>query len=167
LDYVANNLATTGGKEMVKQQILAKAPIFNGLSPEELDSIAKLCESQTYKKNDVIFTEKSHGKELFVVAKGRVRIELEIKGEAEKATVHRVQPGGVFGELALVNEGRRSATARSETTSDIIILDRNDLLSLFKENSHIGYILMTNLASVLATKLRQTDLQLVACFLWE
>ena len=70
------------------------------LSPEELDSIAKLCESQTYKRNDVIFTEKSHGKELFVVAKGRVRIELEIKGEAEKATVHRVQPGGVFGELA-------------------------------------------------------------------
>ena len=152
---------------MDKQRILGRVPIFNGLSQEELDSVAQLCEVRKYKKNDVIFTEKSHGKELYIVAKGRVRIELEIKGETERATVHRVQKGGVLGELALVDEGRRSATARCETDSDIIILDRDALLSLFEKNSHIGYVLMTNLASVLATKLRQTDLQLVACFLWE
>ena len=149
------------------EQILKKAPVFKDLSNEELNSIAQLCQLRKYKANEVIFSEKDRGDELYVVTNGKVCIELGIKGETEAAKVSRVQTGEVFGELILVDKGRRSATARSETDCDLLIINRDDLLNQFEGNAHMGYTVMTNLASVLATRLRQTNLELIACFLWE
>ena len=152
---------------MDTKQVLKQVNIFDGLSPEELNSIAILCENRTYKANELIFAEKSKGKELYIVTKGQVRIELGIKGKTDYATVHRVGKGELFGELVLLNQGTRSGAARSETDCETIIIDGNALLNLFEKNMRIGYVVAMNLASLLATRLRKTNLQLIACFLWE
>ncbi len=152
---------------MEKQKALESVEIFRGLPREELDSIAQLSETKTYKNGDVIFTERSKGGELYIMTKGTVRIELGIKGKNDFATIHRVGEGDLFGELALVSSGQRSASARCETDCETIAIDREKLLELFKKNTQIGYLVMANLASLLATRLRKTNLQLVACFLWE
>lgn len=152
---------------MDKQQILGKLSVFKGLSPEELGLIAQLCEERSYEKGEVIFAEKSRGEEIYILTKGRVRIELGIKSKADFATIHRVQEGEVFGELALVGEGSRSAGAECETGCEVVAISGDALRDLFGRNTGIGYVVMSNLASVLATRLRKTNLQLVACFLWE
>ena len=149
------------------KQVLKQVNIFDGLSPEELNSIAILCKNRNYKANELIFAEKSKGKELYIVTKGQVRIELGIKGKNDYATVHRVGKGELFGELVLLNQGTRSGTARSETDCETITIDGNALLDLFEKNMRIGYVVAMNLASLLSTRLRKTNLQLIACFLWE
>ncbi len=152
---------------MDKFKILKQIDIFGGLSPEELDPIAELCESRQYKANEVIFAEKSKGREIYIVTKGQIRIELGIKGKTDHATVHRVSEGDIFGELVIVGDGRRSGTAKCETDCEVISINRDNLRDLFSRCTRIGYIVMMNLASLLAARLRKTNLQLVACFLWE
>lgn len=152
---------------MDTQQVLKQVNIFEGLSPEELDSIASICDRKNFKANELIFAEKSKGKEIYIVTKGQVRIELGIKGKTDYATVHRVGKGEIFGELVLLNQGTRSGAARSETECETITVDGNALLGLFEKNVRIGYVVAMNLASLLATRLRKTNLQLIACFLWE
>jgi len=149
------------------RKILAHVEIFKGLSPSELDLISGLCEHHKYRNGDVIFTEHSKGKDIYVIIKGRVCIELGIKGKTDFATIQRLGDSELFGELALVSSGPRSATARCETDCETIIISREALFDLFTSNNRIGYVVMTNLASLLATRLRKTNLQLLACFLWE
>jgi CRP/FNR family cyclic AMP-dependent transcriptional regulator len=152
---------------MDKKQILERVDIFKGLSGEELNSIAHLCENRDYAANDVIFAEKSKGKDIFIVTKGRVVIELGIKGKTDCATIHRVGEGDLLGELAIVSKGGRSATARCETDCEAIAISGDALLDLFSRDTRIGYVVAMNLASLLAVRLRKTNLQLIACFLWE
>lgn len=149
------------------KRILEKISIFKGLSEDELNSLTKLCDVRTYKRGDMIFTERKRGDEIYILTKGRVRIELGIANKTDYATIHRVQKGEIFGELAIVDEGGRSASAECETDCEVITIGRDALRSLLEKNTRIGYVVMTNLASVLATRLRKTNLQLVACFLWE
>ena len=146
---------------------LQRIHIFSGLSQEELTEIAQLCEHQQFNANDLVFVEKSKGEQIYIISKGRVVIELGIKGTAECTTIHRLGEGDIFGELVLVSEGRRSATARCETDCEVITIRRDVLLDLFDRYARMGYVVMKNIASVLATRLRKTDLQLLACFLWE
>ena len=148
-------------------RMLQKVDAFHGLDEEELGSIAELCELRVYRAGEVMFTENSKGEEMFIVAKGRVGIELRIKGKSDQVTVHRVGEGQVFGELAIVDGGRRSATAECETDCEIVALGRATLRDIFERAPRIGYVVAMNMATTLAARLRKTNLQLIAVYLWE
>jgi CRP-like cAMP-binding protein len=129
--------------------------------------VAELCQPCQHQADEVIFAENSKGKEMYIVTKGKVRIELGIKGKTDCATVHRLGEGEIFGELVLVGEGRRSATARCEADCEVLSIEQDGLLRLFEQYPHIGYVIVMKLASLLAARLKKTNLQLVSCFLWE
>ena len=152
---------------MNRLNLLQGVDIFKGLTPDELNAISQLCEDREYQVNQEIFTEGSRGTEIYVLKKGKVRIELCLKGKTDTATVHRITDGQIFGELALVDKGPRSATAKCESRSEVIAISRDRLSELFGENNHIGYVVLKNLATVLAIRLRRANLQLVASILWE
>ncbi len=141
--------------------------MFRGLGAGELDSVAELCELRAYRASEIMFTESSKGEEMFIVAKGRVSIELKAKGKSDQVTVHRVTEGQVLGELAIVDGGRRSATAECETDCEVIALGRGTLMALFERAPRIGYVVAMNIATMLAARLRKTNLQLIAVYLWE
>jgi CRP-like cAMP-binding protein len=148
-------------------KILERIDLFKGLSQDELSAVTELCEPRQCRADEVIFAEKSKGQEMYIVTKGKIRIELGIKGKTDCATIHRVGEGEIFGELVLVGEGRRSATARCETDCEVLSIGRDGLLRLFEQNARIGYVIIMKLASLLAARLKKTNLQLVSCFLWE
>jgi len=152
---------------MDRQRILEKLPVLAGLSQDEIGAISQLCQDRKYQANEVVFTESSRGEEIYILKKGKVRIDFRVGGEKDSATVHRLTQGHVFGELALVDNRRRSATATCESDCEVIAISREGLYDLFETDSHIGYMLMKNLAMVLANRLRKTNLQLVATILWE
>ena len=149
------------------KRALDKTAIFKGLTEDEVGLIVPICHEQAYKKGEVVFAEKSKGNQVYIVKKGCVSVTLQIKGAADSATIHRINEGETFGELVLVGEGRRSASVSCETDCEIISIDKDDLMAVFESNTRIGFVTMKNLASVLATRLRKTDLQLIACFVWE
>jgi CRP-like cAMP-binding protein len=152
---------------MESTKILEKVDIFRGLSPKQFESLGQISEERRYRTGEVIFAEQSPGHEMYVVKNGKVCIELGLKGKSEAATVHRVGAGQIFGELSLVDRKKRSATAVCENDCELVAINQEKLDELFKQDTQLGYVIMKNLAELLAGRLRRTNLQLVASILWE
>lgn len=90
--------------------------------------------------NKVIMKEGEGGVFMYVVIEGRVAIS--IKGKV----VGRIGAGGIFGEMALVDQSPRAATATAETDCDLISINRNDFLSLVKTKPAFAVALLKGLA---------------------
>ena len=93
-----------------------------------------------YPARKVIMKEDEGGVFMYVVLKGRVSISIG------SHVVERVGPGGVFGEMALVDQSTRAATAVAETDCVLLPVNRNDFLDLTKNRPEIGMSLLTAIA---------------------
>jgi CRP/FNR family transcriptional regulator, cyclic AMP receptor protein len=145
---------------------LKQSDIFYQLTPTQLELVAYLCQEVTFHTGDVIFRENSGSKELYVIAQGEVDILINsgvARSEFGKndTPVARLRRGQSFGEVALVDEGLRSASARaSQKDTRLLIIPRDKLIMLCETYPQLGYRLMYNLAADLAMKIRNTDLQI-------
>jgi len=82
-------------------------------------------------------------------------------------TIATLRRGQSFGEVALVDEGLRSASARcSRQDTHLIVIPRDKLMLLCDTYPQLGYRLMRNLAADLAMKIRHTDLQVREQLTW-
>lgn len=147
--------------------LLSLAEFFDGLTDSQLDLIADICELAVYQKGQILIKESERTDELYVIGEGTVEILInpalisDERRDLEPVVVAELLPGQAFGEMALVDQGIRSATARvSEDNSLVLRLDRDRLMQLCDAHPELGYRLMQNLAADLALKLRTTDLTL-------
>jgi CRP/FNR family cyclic AMP-dependent transcriptional regulator len=143
---------------------LKQSDIFYQFTPTQLEMVANLCQEVVFNAGDLIFQENSSNKELYVIAQGEVDILINRgMGNTEKkeAAVARLRRGQSFGEVALVDEGLRSASARaSQKDTRLLIIQREKLIILCETYPQLGYRLMYNLAADLAMKIRNTDLRI-------
>src|SRR3990172_1931829 len=136
--------------------LLRQAELFEGLSSEELQMIAALCQARTYQAGEIIATQGERGDELFVVTQGFVEVTAgqPESGEAPR-TVVNLGPGQIVGEMSLVDRGPRSATLRALTDGTLLqALNREVFLNLCQTNTHLGFIVMRNMAADLSFKFR-------------
>jgi CRP/FNR family cyclic AMP-dependent transcriptional regulator len=153
---------------MSHSAVLMQADIFFGVDRENLERITQICMERSYRDGEIIFKENSSGNELYVIAKGEVEIRVDpglVSDQDDiprkERTIARLRRGQSFGEIALVDQGIRSATARSASkNTHLLIIPQSEILSLCEENPRLGYQLMRNLAVDLSTKLRGTDFQI-------
>lgn len=152
--------------------ILRQADIFYELTNTQLELVASICEERTYQTGDVIFEENTRGDELCVIASGEVEIQVSPSliggGEAVgPQTIATLRRGQSFGEVALVDEGLRSASVRcAQHDTQIIGIPRDKLMALCDTYPQLGYRMMRNLAADLAMKIRNTDLQVREQLTW-
>ena len=146
---------------------LSQTVLFDNLTEEQLDKIAAITEAATLPKEIVLIEEKETSDALYIVATGSVEIWLNpemIASEsqtAEPVLVAELMPGQVFGEMALVDQGIRSATAiTTQDNTYILRLPREKLIELCDSDIDLGYKVMRNLAADLAQKMRNTGLTL-------
>lgn len=146
---------------------LSQADLFDNLTEAELDKIVAITEAATLPKEIVLIEEKDTSDALFIVASGSVEIWLNpamvsAEGDnAEPVLVAELMPGQVFGEMALVDQGMRSATALTTQDNTFILrLPREKLIQLCDTDIELGYKVMKNLAADLALKMRNTGLTL-------
>lgn len=93
-----------------------------------------------YERGKLIMVQGQIGALMYVVLEGRVAISLR------GATVERVGPGGVFGEMALIDQSMRAANATAETDCALLAINRAVLLSLLKSDPTFGVSLLTAVA---------------------
>jgi CRP/FNR family cyclic AMP-dependent transcriptional regulator len=143
---------------------LKQSDIFYQFTPTQLELVANLCQEVVFNAGDLIFQENSSSKELYVIAQGEVDILINRgSGNTEKkeTAVARLRRWQSFGEVALVDEGLRSASARaSQKDTRLLIIQREKLIILCETYPQLGYRLMYNLAADLAMKIRNTDLRI-------
>lgn len=146
---------------------LKQGDIFFQFTPTQLELVANLCQEATYQKDDLIFKENSSSKELYVIAQGEVDIFIDpalvsaTDTSIENHVIATLRRGQSFGEVALVDEGLRSASAcATQTETRLLIIPRDKLIMLCETYPQLGYRLMHNLAADLAMKIRNTDLRI-------
>jgi CRP/FNR family transcriptional regulator, cyclic AMP receptor protein len=123
-----------------KVQALKRAPLFEGLSKKELAEIARVTEDLEVPAGKVLCKEGDTGQEFFVIVKGK--IEVSRKGKPISA-----RGGGDFvGEIALLEDTKRTATVTATTPLHVFVLTRQDFRRLVAANPGVERKVMQALA---------------------
>ena len=143
------------------RDILRAVPFFRELTQPELDLLVALGRVVAYPKNMVVFKEGDKGEALYVVIEGAVRI-VKHAPEAWDGTMAFIESGGCFGEMALVDDFPRSATAITQEDCTVLFLGREAVLDLFREEPVIGRKILSAFCRSLSLRLRQASDRIVA-----
>ena len=141
--------------------VLKQSDIFYQFTPTQLEMVANLCSEIILAKGEMVFEENSSSKELYVIGNGEVNILINSSVGKKGTVVAVLRRGQSFGEVALVDEGLRSASASAKVKdTHLVIIPRDRLLMLCETYPQLGYRLMYNLSADLAMKIRNTDLRI-------
>lgn len=137
-------------------QLLQNVEVFEGLSDDELKQIAAICKMVHYPKGQTLTSQGDQGEEMFIVQNGLVEVVVGDSGAAPRSVIN-LGTGQMVGEMALVDRGPRSATARCATEASVYVLEREAFEQLCQEQHHIGMVVYRNLAADLSFKLRHSN----------
>jgi len=150
---------------MTDTYVLEQVDIFEELTAEQLALINDICSEQSYSQGEVIFEENSLSHEFCIIIEGEVEIQVDPdtigsgEDEYQPSTIAVLRRGQSFGEVAIVDPGVRSASARCGSKScKLLVIDRTEFLDLLTNDYQMGFVVMRNFAADLALKIRQTNL---------
>ena len=104
-------------------QLLAKTTLFGGLDAPILADIAKQLREVSYASGALILSTNDPGNTMYIVREGRVRISA-LTAEGRQISFRHVEPGQIFGEIAVLDGGPRSASATALTAVRALSLTR-------------------------------------------
>jgi len=122
---------------------LKQVPIFSDLSDQELDDVAKLFKPRKFAAGETIVREGLGGAALFIIAKGQADVTVEGKFRAT------LVPGNYFGEIALFDEGTRTATVTAREDLECYGLTYWDFRPMVERNGAIGWKLLRRMAQLI------------------
>ena len=125
--------------------------LFSGLDGRELDSIASSFKERNYSEGERIAQEGSGGIGFFVIEEGRAKVTREGQDLAT------LGPGDYFGEVALIDEGARTASVTAETGLRCYGLTSWEFRPLVETNSSIAWKLLQAMARMLRDAQRRGD----------
>jgi CRP-like cAMP-binding protein len=143
------------------RDVLRMVPFFQELAQPELDLIVALGDVVGYPKNMVVFKEGDKGEAFYVVVEGAVRI-VKSAPESWDGTIAFIEKGGCFGEMALVDDLPRSATAIVHEDCMLLFLEREAILDLFREVPVVGRKILWAFCRSLSLRLREASDRIVA-----
>jgi CRP/FNR family transcriptional regulator, cyclic AMP receptor protein len=133
--------------EKLSIQQLAQVPLFAGLKERNLKMLSESLKERSFNAGDAIATEGKSGVGFFLIAEGEASVSVDGK---EVATL---RAGDHFGELALIDEGSRSATVTAKTPLHCYAMTSWEFRPLVQENATVAWHLLQNLAQ----RLREAD----------
>jgi len=154
---------TRTSEEASKIQFLKSLPFFQDLAPWQLKRMTEVVFERIYEENETLFEQGQPGAALFLIWDGRVAIELEpdinrSQGRAPERTIlAQLENGHFLGELALLDESPRSATARAVVKTKTLALYRNDLKRLISTDPATAGLIYRALATIVGDRLRTTN----------
>ncbi|MBF8261119.1 MAG: cAMP-binding protein [candidate division NC10 bacterium] len=142
----------TDPEQLRRLDLLGKVPLFAGMSRHQLGKLLVKLFEKEYAPGETIFLEGEPGKALFIVLDGMVSIFHSGHGAEERVT--SLARGAYFGELALIDDLPRSASARADEQSALLILYKSHFDDLIEGHSTIAIRVMGNLLKALAGYVR-------------
>lgn len=137
-----------------KIDFLKSIKLFQGIKKRDLIYILENLQERVYLKGETIFAQGDIGRALFIVYSGKVSL-LRFNKETEKnEPLSDVHPGEFFGEMALLEEMPRTATACAVEDITVFMLFKTKLESVLFSKPRIGINVSTQLAKILSARLR-------------
>jgi CRP/FNR family transcriptional regulator, cyclic AMP receptor protein len=141
--------------ELDRIQFLKTVPFFDQLSNRQLKRVSDIMFERTYETDELIFEEGQPGAALFLILDGKIAIEICRETSTTRLAV--LGRGAFFGEMALLDETPRSATARALERTRTLALYRNDLNGLVYRHPRTACRIYRSLAGMVGDRLRLTN----------
>jgi len=133
--------------------------IFNELSNRELRTVQKLVYTRHYADGETIFSTGDPSLGMYIIKVGTVRIVREIPG-AEPKLIAELTAGEFFGEMGLIDDSPRSASAVAYGDTETIGFFKPELLNMSSRQPQLGLKIFLSVAKTLSARLRQTHHEL-------
>jgi CRP-like cAMP-binding protein len=124
---------------------LQNVPLFHGLNNRHLEHLAKRVVERQYAAGQPIVTQGHGGEGFFVIVSGKAEAFRE-RSDGEKVTVNTFGPTDFFGELALLDDGLRTASVIASKSTQCLALTRWDFLAVLREDAEMSVIILQELA---------------------
>jgi len=133
-------------------RLLESFYLFRGAASEDMSPVDALAEEQRLGSGETVFHEGDEADAMYLVAHGTI----DILKSSDETVIATLGAGDEFGELPFFDPGRRSATARTRETSQIIRIPFRGLRDLLAKRPALALVVHRNGCSFLAKRLRQT-----------
>jgi CRP-like cAMP-binding protein len=136
------------------EESLRNVPLFEGFQPKQLKSLARWTTTRSYQPGQIIVSEGQTGLGLYVIRTGKVQISMHsAHGERE---IRVMGPGESFGEISLLDDRPRSATATAVEWTTAVLLDKSQFLAEMHAHPEMALAMLP----VLVTWLREADMKI-------
>jgi CRP/FNR family transcriptional regulator, cyclic AMP receptor protein len=134
-----------------KREILRRNFLFKMLSAEHIDRLSSCVVRKSVAHGGIIFSRGDRGTSLFAIAKGTVKISVP-SADGNNAVFNLMGQGDIFGEIALLDGGPRTADAIAVTDCEMFVVERRDFLPLLREEPELAL----KIIELLCRRLRRT-----------
>ncbi len=138
---------------MTNEDVLARVDLFSTLDIKDRQLIAKGCQERSYSAGTRLFAQGDMGVGLYVIKTGQVRITLERDPDRAEEELATLGPGDVLGEMALLDDLPRSATAVAIKDTAALLLPVWEFRGILRSYPDIGLKLL----GVLSRRLRKAE----------
>jgi CRP/FNR family cyclic AMP-dependent transcriptional regulator len=132
--------------------LLRRVPLFDELSPEELERIARVAVPRSFPKGVRVLHEGDQGDACYIVRSGDLRVTRE-HPDGRAIALATLGPGDIFGELAMLDGAARSASVEALTDCELLALPATDVRNLLRSSAEIT----TKLVIALTRRLRESN----------
>ncbi len=125
--------------------ILEKVPLFQSLKHGQLERLAKRFVEREFEAGKNIVTQGKGGEGFFIIVSGKVEVVRE-RSDGAKVQVNQFVAGDYFGELALLDEGIRTASVITTEPVKCLALTRWDFLAILKDDAEMAVDILQEMA---------------------
>jgi glutaminase len=137
---------------------LSEINLFKGLTPQECRLVESIVQPLVFEKGEIIIREGADANLFFVLARGTVSVHIRVPGQGErKKRVASIGPGLSFGEMALLDGGKRSADIVANEKVICYGLRVEQLQELTAEHPNIMITILSNLTREFSERLRHAN----------
>jgi len=139
-----------GGSELC--QMLGATPLFSGLDDKHLARLAGIGKEESHPRDAAVFREGDPGDRFYLVLEGAVRVSRQVPGMGEEALAV-LRSGAAFGDLALIDDGPRSADVFVHEACRLFVVHKEDLEDLLFVDRDLAHDFLWRLVRILASRL--------------
>ena len=129
-----------------------KYDLFGGISSRVMKEITDVCVEEVYDKGTTIFNQGERAENLYILKEGTLNLMVKNGGSL---VFSLSEPGEVFGWSSLFESGRYTASGICDTDLKVVKIERKELYKILKNNPGDGFIVMRQLAGVIANRLKR------------
>jgi len=139
----------------ISLDLFREVPLFAELDDADLDSLIAVATRRKFSKDAVIFFEHDPGDSLFMILSGRVKVTI-LSDDGREIILSVLGDKDFFGEMSLLDNEPRSATAIVVEDTEVVILHQKEFLSIVEKRPRILVLLL----AVLSSRLRKANHQI-------
>lgn len=147
-------------------EVIRKTFIFSNLDDREVEEILRISHEQRFPKGETVTQEGEQGDSMYILFDGSVEVSKTLTMRLEEGdfterekvlTRFKAEDNLVFGEMAMIDKEKRSASVVTTTDCMILEIRREDFLGLLEERPEMGVKILKRIAELLARRLRESS----------